>query len=535
MTPEFNLQWGAPTVQRLDDGLRTTRRATPTEAFWAAWRRNRDGLTAKGYGVTKRGDVWVVTHWSKPVAAPPANAKADVPLDPPRPLRNVAGLLPYQWSPTSQLLRSLHQFNGVLDASDTGVGKTYMAMAVARELGVVPLVVCPKTVIPSWQRVAAHMGHPVRCVNYEKVRMGSTPWCKRRSVRLSDKRAVEAFVWGNDVKLLLFDEVHRCAGTDTLNSALLVGAALQSVPTIAMSATAATNPMHMKALGFLLGLHGLRDFWEWAAAHGCFRNQWDGWEFGGDDEDILQIRNEIFPARGIRVTVASLGDQFPPTQISTELIPVESPAEIDRCHAAVHEALAKVRASSEQDEQDANGAEHLVARLRARQTAELLKLPAIAELTKDALAEGRSVFVALNFNDSVTALRGLLGTLRCSLIVGGQSADERDRSHSDFQANRTRVCIANGAAGGVGISLHDTHGTHPRTALLLPGEDPRVLKQLLGRVWRKGGTTSIQRILYAAGTVEESQAERMETKLRNLDLFNDGLDGLKLTAGDMIP
>ena len=100
---------------------------------------------------------------------------------------------------------------------------------------------------------------------------------------------------------------------------------------------------------------------------------------------------------------------------------------------------------------------------------------------------------------------------------------ERDRNHAAFQANRHRVCIANGAAGGVGISLHDIHGTHPRSAFHLPGEDTRVMKQLLGRVWRQGGTKSIQRILYAAGTVEELMADRMDERLRNLDLFNDGI------------
>lgn len=534
MTSEFNLQWGSPTVQRLPEGLRQTRRAVPTDAFWAAWRRSKEGLKAKGYGLTQINGVWLVTHWSSPTPAPGVNSKADAKLDPVTPLRDERGLLDYQRTPAAMLARSLRQFGGALDASDTGVGKTYMAMAVARELNLVPLVICPKAVMPSWDRVSTQLRHPLRCINYEKVRLGNTPWCKRKSVKLSADRAVETFVWSREVRLLIFDEVHRCAGTDTLNASLLIGAALQQVPTLALSATAAHNPLHMRALGFLLGLHGLRDFWDWAAAHGCYRNQWEGWEFGGTDEDILQIRSEIFPSRGVRVTVGELGSQFPPTQIATELVPVDDPETVNRAHEALRKAMDDLHAKSA-DDADKNGAEHLVADLRARQQSELQKLPAVAELTRDALAEGRSVFVAVNFTDSVKALQDMLNRKDTVTVVGGQKTAEREAGIAAFQANRARVLIANLAAGGVGISLHDLHGTHPRTALILPGNDPRLLKQALGRVWRQGGSPSLQRILYAAGTVEERLADRMEQKLRNLDLLNDGLDGLKLSEEDMTP
>jgi hypothetical protein len=85
----------------------------------------------------------------------------------------------------------------------------------------------------------------------------------------------------------------------------------------------------------------------------------------------------------------------------------------------------------------------------------------------------------------------------------------------------------------VGVSLHDLHGRYPRTALICPGWSATDLKQALGRVWRSGGkSTSIQRILYAAGTVEETVASRIEEKLRNLSLLNDGVD-IKLTDEDL--
>jgi SNF2 family DNA or RNA helicase len=312
----------------------------------------------------------------------------------------------------------------------------------------------------------------------------------------------------------------------------LIGAALQSLPTIAASATAATNPMEMRALGFLLGLHGLRDFWSWAEAHGCYKNQWDGWEWGGADEDIAAIHRQVFPSKGIRVRISDLGDAFPKTQIRTELIPVSSPDKIDKAYAAVTKAISEVHEKARTDD---SGAEHLTAQLRARQVSELQKIPALIELAKDAIAERRSVFIGVNFSDSIDAVRASLKDVPCSIIRGDQTADERQRNIDAFQADKTRVVIANLRAGGVGVSLHDLNGRYPRTALICPGWSPTDLKQALGRVWRAGGkSTSIQRILYAADTVEEKVAERIEERLRTLAILNDGID-FNLTDKDLEP
>jgi hypothetical protein len=310
----------------------------------------------------------------------------------------------------------------------------------------------------------------------------------------------------------------------------MIAAALQDIPTIAASATAATNPMEMRALGFLLGLHGLRDFYSWAEAHGCYQNQWDGWEFGGLDDDIQTIHRGIFPGKGVRIRIADLGDQFPKTQIAVELVPVASPDKIDKSYSDVREAIAAVRQKAAGD---SSNAEHLTAQLRARQVSELQKIPALVELAKDALAEKRSVFIGVNFNDSLDTLKESFGNEIVAIVRGDQTSEDRERNIAAFQADKARILIANLRAGGVGVSLHDLHGRFPRTALICPGWSATDLKQALGRVWRSGGkTTSIQRILYAAGTVEETVAARIEEKLRNLSLLNDGVD-IKLTDEDL--
>lgn len=529
MTSEFNLQWSPPTVQNTKNGVRNLRTATPTPEFWQAWRTGKEGLRAKGYSVSRpaAGADWQVCHWQIPAPTP---AVEDGPLERPQPLTHPAGLLDYQRPAVAALVRSLRQYGAALDASDTGTGKTYTSLAAFRELGITPTVVCPKAVIPSWIRAARHLGMSCNPINYERVRTGNTPIGRWQTV--PGPRQVERFVWGQTVAGLIFDEAHRCKSTKSQNADLLIGAALQELPTIAASATAATNPMEMRALGFLLGLHGLRDFWTWAEAHGCYKNQWDGWEWGGADEDIATIHRQVFPARGVRIRISDLGDAFPKTQISTELIPVASPEKIDKAFEAAREAIAAVRTKAAKD---SSNAEHLTAQLRSRQVSELQKVPALVELTKDALSEGRSVFIGLNFSDSIDAVRLSLKDVPCSIVRGDQTDEERELAISRFQADKVRVIVANLRAGGVGISLHDLHGRYPRTALICPGWSPTDLKQALGRVWRSGGkSTSIQRILYAADTVEERVAQRIEEKLRTLAILNDGVD-LHLTTEDLEP
>jgi superfamily II DNA or RNA helicase len=530
MTSEFGLVWSPPTVQNTKDGVRNLRTATPTDEFWSVWRRSKEGLKSKGYSVSKlvTGGDWQVCHWQVPTASPAASQIT--PLERPVSLTRPDGLLDYQKPAVAAIVRSLRQYGHAIDASDTGTGKTYSTLAAAREMGLTPTVVCPKAVVPSWIRAAKHLGIACNAINYEKVRTGNTPYGKWVPVKgLSN---VERFVWGQQVSMLIFDEVHRCKSTKSQNADLLIGAALQSLPTIAASATAATNPMEMRALGFLLGLHGLRDFWSWAEAHGCYKNQWDGWEWGGADEDIAAIHRQVFPSKGIRVRISDLGDAFPKTQIRTELIPVASPDKIDKAYSAVAKAISEVH---EKARTDNSGAEHLTAQLRARQVSELQKIPALIELAKDAIAERRSVFIGVNFSDSIDAVRASLKDVPCSIIRGDQTADERQRNIDAFQADKTRVVIANLRAGGVGVSLHDLNGRYPRTALICPGWSPTDLKQALGRVWRAGGkSTSIQRILYAADTVEEQVAERIEERLRTLAILNDGID-FNLTDKDLEP
>jgi len=107
-------------------------------------------------------------------------------------------------------------------------------------------------------------------------------------------------------------------------------------------------------------------------------------------------------------------------------------------------------------------------------------------------------------------------------VHGDQSTDERRENVESFQSNDARVIVCMIQAGGVGLNLHDEHGGHPRVSLISPSFSAVELRQTLGRVHRAGGeTASVQKIVFAADTVEMGVCRAVRRKLTNLDRIND--------------
>ena len=125
-------------------------------------------------------------------------------------------------------------------------------------------------------------------------------------------------------------------------------------------------------------------------------------------------------------------------------------------------------------------------------------------------------------------LRGLIGYVR-----GGQKDKDREQDIADFQADRKRIILANQAAGGIAIDLHDLNGNFPRQSILSPTFSAIQLLQAMGRIHRHGALTKCFQVLaYVAGTIEERAVSRVQGKLDNVSLLNDGdlQMGLKLIS-----
>ena len=78
--------------------------------------------------------------------------------------------------------------------------------------------------------------------------------------------------------------------------------------------------------------------------------------------------------------------------------------------------------------------------------------------------------------------------------------------------------MANIAAGGTGLSLHDINGNRPRVSLICPTFNAKEYVQTLGRIFRNGAKSdSLQKVLVAADSVEETVMTSINSKLKNLE------------------
>lgn len=567
--------------------------------------------------------------------------------------KNRSKLLEFQRPHARSLLFSLKQNQTALDASDTGTGKTYTALCLAEELGLTPIIVCPKSVIPGWHTAAKHFGIKKYYVsNYEQFRLGNTSYLKRGGVNphytelekiqipistsLNFRKGVEQerslrmikeqlsripkkeYTWLLDPEehLLIFDECHKTKNPSTLNYAIYWWAKQQGLRTLSLSATIADRIESAYGVCFMLGLIKdytefnmkfnvdmdkgiLRDFGYEVNKQGFYRfnekyrKELD--ELEKNDSSLCKLHSALFPIYGSRMVVADLGDAFPDNFIEAQTYDMDRKAkeiqsiyqdmekklilsqlktiqkreedrkdleerqknqdendkstilstndylrlqklrrEMDRDHLKLNKLKAKLEKYGTKvqvehlnkttfDGEDEN---ILTVMLRARQRVELLKADTIIDLANEFLEEKKSVVIFVNFNETLDYLKSNIGIKvnnKISLIHGGQTMKERQHQIEKFQNNEHKVIISNIRSGGVGISLHDVHGGHPRVSLISPSWSAQDLLQALGRIYRaEGKSKCLQFLVFCAGTIEDQICEVVKEKIETIHTINDG-------------
>lgn len=475
----------------------------------------------------------------------------------------------HQVDPVAHLKQVLSEHRTAVDLSDTGTGKTAVAVAVAGDSGLPTLVVHPKVAETSWRDMGNLFGHQFSQVGYELLRTGNTPFGKWENgaaprhhyykcqccqtlvdpenitpcyahhagihciERKSRQHDYGHFQFHPAVRQVIFDEVHRCNGRDSLNMELLVAAKRQGLRVLGLTATAGYNPLSFMGLGYLLDLHALdheklvrgvwlKSFYQWARHYGCVNDRrFRGWKWlvGATEqaEIMAEIRDSIIPERGVRVRRAEIPG-FPDCEILPELFDVTTPERFNELYAQVREAQEALKLRRESDvAPDAP----LTKILRARQEIELLKVPIAEELGNDYLDKGFSVVHFVNFRQTIDELQKRFPD---ALIIDGSPDGVKHRVGylERFQRNDCRSLIVNNEAGGVSLSMQDLDGLHPRAGLFMPGFSATVARQVFGRLPRDGGKSPVvYRVLLAAKTVETAVHKALRSKLDNLDALND--------------
>lgn len=477
----------------------------------------------------------------------------------------------HQRDPACFLQEVHRRHNSAVDGSDTGTGKTYTNAAVASASKLPTLIVCPKIAQSAWRKAASHFDDSFSIVGYEMLRGGRTDfghWDNRNPVADTFYRCTEClctvvpggfpchvrrdgihcvevkkkpirygrFHFHPAIRNIIFDEAHRCNGLDSLNADMLIAARRQAIRTTALSATLASSPIQMRALGYLLGLHNLDtdlcapgklvkvirpNFERWLRKQNCqWLKEFHGWKWmvGKDSqlEAMRQLRAQIFPEHGIRISWKDI-PSFPARTIEAELYDLEESGKIDSLYKEMAEAIGALREKKRLDK----SAEHpLTILLRARQEIELIKVPVITELAEDYLAKGFSVVLFMNYTQTIDELFKRFPQFR---VIDGRSLKKRDKFIEQFQSNDVPGLIVQNEAGKESMSLQDLDGFHPRVGLVSPTFSANTMRQIFGRLHRDFGLSPcFYKVIFAAGTVEVPVHRAIQPKLNNLDALNDG-------------
>lgn len=437
-------------------------------------------------------------------------------------------LLNYQIPHFYQLEEILKINNCALDGSDTGTGKTYTSIALAQSLGKKPFIICPKSVIPNWKNVAKIMNVELFGIaNYEMIKgckyytanleKTQCPYMDKYTI-LDKKKRVEDFHFSipNDV-IVIIDEAHRCKNHKTITSRLLLSIVKCKCKILLLSATITDKIKCFKPFGVVFGFYDdIKKFEMWKkkqikATYVKYKNT----KLNGDEIILDIIHNKIFPEFGSRMKIRELGSLFPSNQILSQAYMSNNKDEIQNQYDIIKEAFLELK----NKETRSSGLGKLVL---ARMTIEMLKMPIMLDIIEEALDSNYSVAIFVNFKESMHYLSHYFNDTDC-LVHGDQTMDERQDSIDAFQSNKSRIIISIIQAGGVGISLHDIHGGHPRMSVISPTWSGQDIQQVLGRIHRAGSQSpALQRIVFCADTYEEKICELIQKKLINISAINDG-------------
>jgi len=503
-------------------GVKVEYQGTPTQKFWLYWKQEKEKVKSVGFIVSKVNGNFIVflksLDFKKNLGVEETVEHYEETPDDNEVLKRLTSdLFDWQVPYAQKALKILKKNKAILDASMTGAGKTFICLAVIKELNVPFIVICPKTVIPQWEKVVYdHFKlKPLLITNYEQIKIGKTQYYKPLPEGHKNKSGSNMYWDVPDNTVIIFDEAHKTKNYQTANAKLLQDAVEQKISVYLLSATIAENPLKMKTLGQALQLFD--NYWKWAFSHGVVKGRY-GLEWKGSIQDIEKIHHDIFSKdKGIRIGKDVLQKNLPPLRNEVRFINFRKKNEINKAYAILQDEIEAILADKDLSSSE-KSAHILAVRMRQRQEIELLKVVDLVELAEDYMEEGNAVAIFVNFKETIKLLSKQLKT-DC-IIAGGFN---NKQAQDDFNNGKSNIILVSIKAGGAGISLHDEVGDRPRIALINPTDSAQDLIQCMGRIWRAGGKSPAQAFfLFAKGTLEEEIGDNVKRKVNNINALNDG-------------
>ncbi len=393
---------------------------------------------------------------------------------------------PHQVVNSDFLSERLQEDRCGFDFSDCGTGKMWTGFASLYKAGLKPLYVGNKSGLGHARYVASQFwDEPIYAETWQSC------WREGHEPPIGD-----GYGW-------FFDE-GQFGQSFKSNQGKFFAKQGRRRPFICATGTPPDSPLKWANFLHASGKVPRHHFYEWVKDFGCERVPWGNkhWTFDGGIEHIERIK-EIFAPQTVRTCWRDLPD-YPENKIYCEPISIESPSKLN----SLAETLAKTNPSELGDIQ------------QVRQAIEMLKVDAIVEMAKSIMDQKCSVFIAVNFTESLKAIAAGLGT---DLIINGEvTGDRRDVVIDQFQKSTTpKALVANVVAGGTSISLHDMSGV-PRQSIICPSWSAQNFVQSLFRIHRRGSkSAAVQRVVFADRSFESRIMEVLQNKIHRVETILD--------------
>lgn len=444
-----------------------------------------------------------------------------------------------------------------LIASGTGTGKTVTSVAAINQYeGDVVLVVCPKSVIPSWRRTVTKMGDAGKkwiIINYESTKKLLRPPASALNAKKAKTKNKNIALHGTPwftADIVVCDETHKVKNP-TSQQSRVVDKFMSTAKGLRLSATpGGPAELHYLRRGFIWATgddfsidpddNSFSDYVKWCTKHGVggiepalFGN---GITFNGGDEDAENMNKVLFsPSKRENVVwaIRRVIDHWP--QQERMGIPLELTPEQQNLYNMEWEKFKKVMADVNREMKSTPKKSHdakmkgLAAQIRYRQKVGSLKTDFAVELTKDMVDDGNQVVLSVVFHDTAQRLSELLDKSGIDHVtLTGDNVSTRESDRIKFQQGEVKVMISSITTG---VSYHQGDTTvggndAPRKMIVVESSySAQEQYQTEGRVTRDGKMGQVN-YLFATDTIDEKVISTVLSKMSmQATVLGDGDDG----------
>lgn len=428
---------------------------------------------------------------------------------------------------------------GFLVGDDVGLGKTIetWAFLLGQDDLEDVLVVCPLAAVAHWRRTIRMMGDGgkrVVVINYDRLKrlfdipdkIPAKPTRRKKKAPTRKVRTLKGVAKHGaayDFDAIVLDESHKCRNPDTARSKLVAKLGANADFFLWLTATTGQTPLELSYLAPLLSevtgtkAKDMVEFEKWCRTQGIglSRGDYGKWLWETNERDLRIMREMLFGG-----TVPA-GIRRSPTDVAgwPEINRILLPVELDAADRTLYRNLWSEFRHELGLSRGTDSKNGLVAQLRFRQKASLLRTAATADLAQDLLEQGLQVAISVAFRETLDVLMEALGKAGYDVtsIDGSMGAAAKESRRLDFQYGRAQVCLYTVEEA---ISLHQKEFPDapdvPRANLI---HDVRwsaiAMRQIEGRTHRDGKFSQAY-WLVGENTVEEGVAEVVANRVRSM-------------------